>query len=1441
MEFEKNPNIVATIDYWLDKVFPNERDENGKVIKWLTPWCYEIRMDWSHYIDKDTRQSDKIYDDAYTSSWAIQDGKFVSNEIAPSREKARIVECINSNKYNITQTLAETYEVFCYYEFKCAANGQFIGEYTDENGNVWRGRKVIFYNRAIKTDNPLTLDFQKNLDTVKRTCDSTEVYSKLYITPTESEFMTNGYITIADATANPTMEDYLLNFDYLYSIGSINEYQKDFISNYEKAMHTLNTKIKELNIDIENLTAEINDLKAEDAFFDKELLSAQEQYVEYEELRNNVVTNTPVQKNKTNSYSVVFVPEEETLRAKLKLEGITAGSIRGYKDYTYSEDGLLFTAEEFVKVKAINPIPNDDQNFYLVLDDYGYPETLYTSVGNKKLNSVNGSIVYLALEYSPKNKYTSICLKLQGIINLNKQQKRNLAEILIPKEEELKQKEQELDDTLKSKAEWYQKMEMVLGPALREGYWAPEENYEGAFQKEEVELKVAQDINSSTQYAQLFWDKELFEGEETGYYAILSENNALLGSALLKKLALGNEKELGSSSAIWKKYYNYLDISDLLNSSWKNADLSNLVIHFQNPSFTYEAVPTNRISAGKYYIIYNGKRHYFELTASPQKMEVQTFLTPSGEAYATIFIQDDDGKQVKLSTTTNSTGYETATNLTNVFQNIGLYLSDYSVYPNAGFVYSFIKLEDKVVPIVLFNNTDILYETYTKIAWYFKDTTMTGYFDSPLQIPDTSDEYYDISYPRIAILAADVNYDSDLLKIEVFKGENENGEEIWNTLKKFEDYQVLVRKGYPYITLKVTANNSMQDILYSKYRILYQISRANDLLYLDAKDVAKENSRPRFSYQVSLAQTPDHIMDLDLGQLVYINDYLVGIHGATGYVSEITLDLDNPKDDEVTIQNYKTKFEDLFATITAQTEAMKQSKLSYDLAASNFESGALSPETLQTAISDADLAFNFSNTNVSIDDVQGILLTNEKAYSNGVFGQVALQGGGIYLSDTMNLTTNERIWNTAITPAGINASLIRTGQLDTSVIRVYAGNEMAFQWNSEGIFAYKNENGIVTDETYVKYSQHGLEYVDGENTLLSLDWNGLIMRDKNGKETFKLEKETGNLTMSGQIYATGGVIGGLSINPDSLGSGTGVLIDKDSVKITANYDNQIFLDSNGIQLKTLIDKSSTLIQMDRNGILLEAAEELENGEKQVNQLALTKSVITFGIDKNVTISAEGLSGKQASFDNLTVGGKPVFGNYAEIVVSSAEKKPAGRNILWFKTTPIGRIESTFGSWSTGGSRHYRIGTSERIWCENGEHDGAERIKIGKMTPLDTDGEVNYTLSFPVYYWMNDHSQFTTEITAKLKLGEQEVVFTPGKVTVGDYAEVMFTTNTTAKNLITKDSVAANSELLLICKGTKSHNNFTINRQGSITLTVTNPNAHSGSDITEYNCEVVYIE
>lgn len=70
LELEDNPSLTPTMDYWLDKVFPNEKDANGKIIKWLTPWCYEIRMDWSHHSALN-RSSNKMYEDSYVASWGV--------------------------------------------------------------------------------------------------------------------------------------------------------------------------------------------------------------------------------------------------------------------------------------------------------------------------------------------------------------------------------------------------------------------------------------------------------------------------------------------------------------------------------------------------------------------------------------------------------------------------------------------------------------------------------------------------------------------------------------------------------------------------------------------------------------------------------------------------------------------------------------------------------------------------------------------------------------------------------------------------------------------------------------------------------------------------------------------------------------------------------------------------------------------------------------------------------------------------------------------------------------------------------------------------------------------------------------------------------------------------------------------------------------------------
>jgi hypothetical protein len=182
-------------------------------------------MDWSRY-PGEGRLGTKVYDDRFVNSWVIDSNtnELIAGGIKESREKSRAIDCKNSNKYNITQDIAKAFEVFCDYEYKTAANGQFIKDYIDENGAVWTGRKVIFYNEAINLNNPLYLNYQKNLQSIERTAESSELYTKLFVTPTESSIMTSGYVTIADTHANPTLDDFILNFDYLHSIGSISDY-----------------------------------------------------------------------------------------------------------------------------------------------------------------------------------------------------------------------------------------------------------------------------------------------------------------------------------------------------------------------------------------------------------------------------------------------------------------------------------------------------------------------------------------------------------------------------------------------------------------------------------------------------------------------------------------------------------------------------------------------------------------------------------------------------------------------------------------------------------------------------------------------------------------------------------------------------------------------------------------------------------------------------------------------------------------------------------------------------------------------------------------------------------------------------------------------------------------------------------------------------------------
>lgn len=1036
-------------------------------------------MDWSHYSTNNkssdniyevhystsNRSSDKIYEDSYVTSWGLEttteNGQITSEKmkalnLQPEKEKARYIDCKGSNKYNITQTLAETFEVFCQYEYKCDQRGHFIRNYV-EQGKQWTGRKVIFYNRAIKTDQPVTIEYKKNLNTISRTKDSSEIYTKLYITPIKSSTMETGYISIADTAINPNLDDFILNFDYLTQIGAISQYQLNYAKTYEVETYKINQQLINILPTIEDLKIQINNLKTTKTFAENEKKSAQEALQEYQTLRDSEVVNTPIIKNKNNSYSIIFIEDGDIKKAALQLYGIDITSIKGYSNYTYNKQ--IFNYNDIQTVSKIGSVNKNDTNYYIVLDEFGYPTYIYTAKDNSDFLIDNSSIIYLELSYSPKNAYIDICNQLENIVTNKNLVITTLENSIQQKQNELNEKESIRDNFLKQKEFLNQKLETTLGPALREGYWTPE-SYEDPGEARKAVLKAQ--LNQDKTGAILTFDTEPFENEETNYYYSSVEN-------------IANNV---------KTYYDYIDLSEIY-SDWNEENIENLTIHLLNPTCSY-TVGANSIPAGNYFIIYNnGIRYYFELTKDLITNQILNIEVDNNSE--PIIIVDNE----EIITTKNE--IPNATNITNRFEGIGNYLGERLLYNNAGFIFGFLKKDNEVKPILVLNNLDISYNKYQKIIYSFSGQKRQ---EIPISCKKNDGEIAGtFCYPRIIIYDPNVNYKSDQLKIISYLDQltQEN-----QPLENYKDYTILTRNGKPHFTLKITNSNSINKILEYKYQIDYRISRANEMLYLDAKTVAYDNAHPKYSYELTVANIPDLIGNYELGQLVYINDFSIGIHTASGYISGIKLKLNNPQDDQIEIKNYKTKFEDLFSTITASSEAIKNNQVAYNIAAKSFNSdGTIEGSILQNSILNNHIAMSYSNTNVEIDDINGIVLTNQQPYLNGVYGQVKLMGGGIFLSNAID-SSGARIWNTGITPNGINAALITTGQLDVNKIRVFAGDNIAFQWNGEGIFAYKQNENKVDLNTYVKYSDKGLQFISNNHTAVDLGWNGLLISTQDG-------------------------------------------------------------------------------------------------------------------------------------------------------------------------------------------------------------------------------------------------------------------------------------------------------------------------------------------------------
>ena len=486
-EEEYNESIEAgqepklnNIQYWNDKIFIGN-----------TSWTYEVQMDWSAYQDGVLRRSDKIYENEYVTSWKLQDDKMMPREVASYREKARAVDLEESNIYNLTQDIAKIFGVFCRYEYG-----------HDDNYHI-TSKKVIYYNNFLEEQQgAIDLTYPYSSISITREMDSSNIVSKLFVRPVDYEEVASGLITILDTEANKSREDYLLNFDYLYNIGAINEDQYAAISEYEKEMYKLNSEIIPLSQMLMEWRNQLPEISAKRKMAENSLPLDDEQINQATALLDALTDGTGyIIVNESRPSVVAAMPDSSspgTYYIRITELGILPETLHIYKTYSAGQTD--------------NPLTNEITGIFQY-DEYNN----LTSVTGLKLNQGDSSVLYLIYTYSPKLYYEQVEASWRRKKAKDQTDKENYMLQENELSEKIEIKQQEYEEKLEEKRNKIIDFERLMGPALREGYWQPED-YKDDGDKYLSTLNFLNTTNDA--HANVIWDEELFNDEQKNYYEI---------------------------------------------------------------------------------------------------------------------------------------------------------------------------------------------------------------------------------------------------------------------------------------------------------------------------------------------------------------------------------------------------------------------------------------------------------------------------------------------------------------------------------------------------------------------------------------------------------------------------------------------------------------------------------------------------------------------------------------------------------------------------------------------------------------------------------------------------------------------------------------------------------------------------------------------------------
>ena len=258
---------------------------------------------------------------------------------------------------------------------------------------------------------------------------------------------------------------------------------------------------------------------------------------------------------------------------------------------------------------------------------------------------------------------------------------------------------------------------------------------------------------------------------------------------------------------------------------------------------------------------------------------------------------------------------------------------------------------------------------------------------------------------------------------------------------------------------------------------------SSNLYYLDALQVSNTSAQPQVTYTINVTEISEleglERYNFDAGDKTYIEDTeFFGWGEVSGIrtpareeviVSEVEWHLEEPENNVITIQNYKTRFEDLFQRISATVQTVEYNEATYAKTSTLLD------------------AYGTINQSVLLDSLNNI---SGQPYTLTSDGSIRIDGDAITILDLQNKQNIMRLessglkisadggrtWGTAITGTGINLGEAVFSSLNTDKIIIGSESHPSFRWDQDGLSAYKrNQDSNVYDlETFVRFDQYGL-------------------------------------------------------------------------------------------------------------------------------------------------------------------------------------------------------------------------------------------------------------------------------------------------------------------------------------------------------------------------------